>query len=211
MPDTPTTPEALAAALDAHNRWRRDDDGDEPAPNPTELGRTIDAAAGMLRTLSARVAALEAERAAVPSAAVLLAEQVLHMDMVTERGVRARDLARQVLDTGHNVHEGECAGILRDLASMLGAGGYNASAVDPAVFREKILWGINQLQAERAAVVPAGAVAKVSAETVEHLRKQAWRMLDYGKGRNVQIDANTLLDLLACVPPAAPTPTGDAT
>lgn len=66
-PDTHIDAEALAAALDEHNRWRRDDDGDEPAPNPTELGRTIDAAAGMLRTLRARVAALEAERAGLAS------------------------------------------------------------------------------------------------------------------------------------------------
>lgn len=71
-PETPATPEALAAALNAHNRWRRDDDGDEPAPDPTELGKTIGAAAGMLRALSVRLAALEAERAAVVPAGFVL-------------------------------------------------------------------------------------------------------------------------------------------
>jgi hypothetical protein len=47
--------------------------------------------------------------------------------------------------------------------------------------------------------LPLGAVAQVSAETMEQLRKKALRMLDYGKGRCVQIDANTLLDLLAAL------------
>lgn len=51
MPDTDTpSAEELAAALDAHNRWRRGDD--EPAPDPTKLGKTIDAAADALRSLA---------------------------------------------------------------------------------------------------------------------------------------------------------------
>lgn len=114
-----------------------------------------------------RIVAALAERAAVPaqvveaaipSAAVLLAEQVLHMDMVTERGLRARELARQVLNGSHDVHEGECAGVLRDLASWLGAGGYNAPAVDPKVFREKIVWGVQQLAGSAALTAqPAAA------------------------------------------------------
>lgn len=63
MPDTDTpSAEALAAALDAHNRWRRGDD--EPAPNPTELGKTIDAAATMLRSLASERDALRATLAA---------------------------------------------------------------------------------------------------------------------------------------------------
>lgn len=35
-------------------------------------------------------------------------------------------------------------GVLRDLASYLGAGGHNAVEVDPEVFRQKILWGIDE-------------------------------------------------------------------
>ncbi|WP_312537657.1 hypothetical protein [Stutzerimonas nitrititolerans] len=35
--------------------------------------------------------------------------------------------------------------VLRSLACSLGAGGYNAPAVDPAVFEQKIRWGIDQL------------------------------------------------------------------
>jgi hypothetical protein len=92
------------------------------------------------------VPAQEQPAPAVPSAAVLLAEQVLHMELATERGKRARELARQVLDTAHDVHEGECAAVLRNLASYLGAGGYNAAAVDPQVFREKIMWGIEEVR-----------------------------------------------------------------
>ena len=101
--------------------------------------------------------------APVPSAAVLLAEQVLLMDMVTERGNRARDLARQVLDTAHDVHEGECAALLRELASYLSAGGYNAPAVNPQTYREKIIWGIEQV---RAAAPSAQPVAQFSGATV---------------------------------------------
>jgi len=35
--------------------------------------------------------------------------------------------------------------VLRSLACSLGAGGYNAPTVDPAVFEQKIRWGIDQL------------------------------------------------------------------
>lgn len=59
MPDTDTpSAEELAAALDAHNRWRRGDD--EPAPDPTKLGKTIDAAADALRSLASERDALRA-------------------------------------------------------------------------------------------------------------------------------------------------------
>lgn len=59
MPDTDTpSAEELAAALDAHNRWRRGDD--EPAPDPTKLGKTIDAAAAALRSLASERDALRA-------------------------------------------------------------------------------------------------------------------------------------------------------
>lgn len=37
--------------------------------------------------------------------------------------------------------------VLRSIACSLGAGGYNASAVDPDVFEEKICWGIDALTA----------------------------------------------------------------
>ena len=39
-----------------------------------------------------------------------------------------------------------CEEVLRSLASYLSAGGYNADYVDPKVFHEKILWGIQQIQ-----------------------------------------------------------------
>jgi hypothetical protein len=37
------------------------------------------------------------------------------------------------------------ADALRDLASYVGSGGFNAEEVDPAVFYEKIKWGIDHL------------------------------------------------------------------
>lgn len=37
-----------------------------------------------------------------------------------------------------------CEDVLRSLASHLGAGGYNAPAVDPAQFEAKILWGVDE-------------------------------------------------------------------
>jgi hypothetical protein len=35
--------------------------------------------------------------------------------------------------------------VLRELASYVGAGGYNAETVDPAVFAEKIRWGVDHI------------------------------------------------------------------
>ncbi|EJH4818692.1 TPA: hypothetical protein NIB58_004285 [Pseudomonas aeruginosa] len=37
------------------------------------------------------------------------------------------------------------AEVLRELASWLGAGGFNADGVEPKVFEEKIRWGVNHL------------------------------------------------------------------
>jgi hypothetical protein len=52
-----------------------------------------------------------------------------------------------------------CEDVLRSLAAYVGAGGYNAETVDPAVFDKKIRWGIDHatdhhatLMAERAAM-----------------------------------------------------------
>jgi hypothetical protein len=75
----------------------------------------------------------------------LLAEQVLHMDMVTPRGIRARALARQVLDT---TEESPAELALRSLACWLGAGGYHAPTVDAKVFEEKIRWGVANYEGE---------------------------------------------------------------
>jgi hypothetical protein len=36
--------------------------------------------------------------------------------------------------------------VLRELASYLGAGGFNADEVDPLVYKEKIMWGIHELE-----------------------------------------------------------------
>lgn len=44
-------PTEIADKLEAHNRWWRGGD-DEPAPNPSELGRTLDAAVAALRKLT---------------------------------------------------------------------------------------------------------------------------------------------------------------
>jgi hypothetical protein len=117
---------------------------------------SCDDVVAVFNKLSDRIEDLEAELAAaqnttVPSAAILLAEQVLLMDLISARGLRVRDLVWQVLGNNHDVHEGECADVLRSLASSLSAGGYNATVVDPAVFKEKILWGIAQIEAELAA------------------------------------------------------------
>lgn len=40
----------------------------------------------------------------------------------------------------------DCEDVLRSLASYLSVGGYNAPQVDPKVFHENILWGIQQIQ-----------------------------------------------------------------
>lgn len=39
-----------------------------------------------------------------------------------------------------------CEDVLRSLASFLEAGGYNAPYVDPKVFHDKIMWGIQEIQ-----------------------------------------------------------------
>jgi hypothetical protein len=60
------------------------------------------------------------------------------------------------LDCPHITHDGyrhpaesqrliECEAALRSLAYWLGAGGYNATAVDAKVFEEKIRWGVEHL------------------------------------------------------------------
>jgi hypothetical protein len=72
----------------------------------------------------------------------LLAEQVLHMDMITDRGLRARHLARQVLDANE---ESPAEMALRSLACWLGVGGYNAPKVDAKTFEEKIRSGVEDL------------------------------------------------------------------
>ena len=150
--------------------------------------------------------------APVPSAAVLLAEQVLHMDMVTERGIRARDLARQVLDTAHDVHEGECAALLRELASYLSAGGYNAPAVNPQTYREKIIWGIEQVRAAAPSAQPVAVPQGWALETgtggfggkgdrwvcVRHSASQCWQ--DFYEGRDPVIFG--FLNALAAAPSA---------
>lgn len=41
--------ETIIAELEQANRWRRDNDGTEPMPNPTRLGEAIDAAVAGLR------------------------------------------------------------------------------------------------------------------------------------------------------------------
>lgn len=82
--------------------------------------------------------------------------------------------------------------VLRSLACSLGAGGYNALTVDPAVFEQKIRWGIDQLtrpaQTEQQPVaVPEGwklvpvqptaeMLAAVTTSTFEPLRQEAMKM-----------------------------------
>jgi hypothetical protein len=150
----------------------------------------------------------------------LLAEQVLHKELATERGKRARELARQVLDTAHDVHEGECAAVLRNLASYLGAGGYNAAAVDPQVFREKIMWGIEEV---RRATHPTPAAQEQPApyfnrQAVERAISSAENpapgtmQLNDGKER-VTLPGGTLRRMLAIIDQLAthPTPAERAT
>lgn len=108
---------------------------------------------GYLRAMMLEFAALmnkDARPLAPVAAAWVLADHVLHLNMVTPAGLRARELARQVLASDDAPHEGECADVLRSLASFLGAGGYSAPAVDPKVFHEKILWGIEEVRKEAA-------------------------------------------------------------
>jgi hypothetical protein len=47
--------------------------------------------------------------------------------------------------TGGNEHTEALEAALRSLASYVGAGGYNAETVDPAIFEDKIRWGIDHL------------------------------------------------------------------
>lgn len=45
--------------------------------------------------------------------------------------------------------------------------------------------------------LPPGAVSEVTSEILEGLKSKAFKMLDHGRGRCVQIDANVLIDLCA--------------
>ncbi len=110
-----------------------------------------------------RLSALAADRAATPelppSAAWLLAECVSHLDVVTPKGLRAKELAREVLKAPC-AEDTPAEDVLRRIASYLGAGGYNAPAVDAKVFHDKIMWGIEEAcknrAADRAATAPDG-------------------------------------------------------
>jgi len=51
---------------------------------------------------------------------------------------------------------------LRSLASYVGAGGYNADAVDAGVFEDKIRWGIGEIQDRLAGAIERELVARTS-------------------------------------------------
>jgi len=70
-----------------------------------------------------------------------LADLVLSMDMATEKGLRARELARKVQEQSS---ESPAELALRSLASWLGVGGYNAIWVDAEVFESRIREAINE-------------------------------------------------------------------
>jgi hypothetical protein len=89
-----------------------------------------------LLTIAATGAAIAArEQEAHPEHARALAEHILSMDLATEKGQHARALARKVLE-GEDESPAELA--LRSLASWLGCGGYNATAIDAEVMEQRI-------------------------------------------------------------------------
>ncbi|HIE6424696.1 hypothetical protein ABZQ65_29225 [Pseudomonas aeruginosa] len=62
------------------------------------------------------------------------------------------------------------AEVLRELASWLGAGGFNADAVEPKVFEQKIRWGVNHLApGSEPAHANAGQAARSVAPSTEPL------------------------------------------
>lgn len=64
-------------------------------------------------------------------------------DHLTEVGVDLKDFALALIAESERL-EG-CEDVLRQLASYVGSGGYNAPEVDPEVFARKIMDGINIL------------------------------------------------------------------
>jgi hypothetical protein len=131
----------------------------------------------------------------------LLAEQVLHMDMVTDRGIRARELARQVLDANE---ESPAELALRSLASWLGAGGYNAPTVDAKAFEEKIRWGVEEV---RRAAAPAVAVEPTQAQAALALLKRIrYHAERHSLPREWLTEADEVLGTWGDTAPAQPAP-----
>lgn len=81
---------------------------------------------------------------------------------------------------------------LRELASYVSAGGYNAEAVDPAVFFDKIKWGVDHL-----IEVTIQRCADVIEEQSKNYGRATW-----GSAKRA------ILDLRADAPDASPSPEG---
>lgn len=78
------------------------------------------------------------------ASALQLADLVLSMPMVSEKGQRAKELARQVQE---KYHESPAELVLRDLASWLGIGGYNDPYINAEKYKAKIIKEIESLTA----------------------------------------------------------------
>lgn len=80
--------------------------------------------------------------------ALQLADLILSMDMATEKGQRARELARKLQE---QCDESPAELALREIACFLGVGGYTAPYVDAATYRDKIIEEIGNLSAREPA------------------------------------------------------------
>ncbi len=89
--------------------------------------------------------------------------------------------------------------VLRSLACSLGAGGYNALTVDPAVFEQKIRWGIDQLTR------PAQTEQQPVAEVIwpdEPGRRGGFRQLGHYDTPRLSVGTQLYADLSATPSPA---------
>ncbi|WP_311061460.1 hypothetical protein [Pseudomonas aeruginosa] len=80
------------------------------------------------------------------------------------------------------------AEVFRELASWLGAGGFNAEVVDPKVFEEKIRWGVNHLAP--GAELPSTSDRRVS-QSAEPPTEPLMSIMDLGADANCPLCGDT--------------------
>lgn len=122
-----------------------------------------DEAAAVVAAISAAISPAEHAR--------LLAEQVLSIDMVTERGLKAKELARAVLG---EAQESPAELALRSLASWLGVGGYNASAIDAKTMERRIRDGVAQLMTIAGPEISEAAAMAATVPASPHRPSPEW-------------------------------------
>lgn len=118
--------------------------------------------------------------------ALQLADLILSMDMTTEKGQRARELARKVQEEWH---ESPAELALREIAFALGVGGYNAPFVDAQQYKTKILEEFTALASS-----PQPEAAQEQRRVPDGVWEALQRMIEDGllRGPNSQDDARTV-------------------